>query len=121
MADKAREKARADVQRVQSKIERTEGALEAVREERRESFKRARAAGLSLAEIGEVANLHRSRVDQLICRSNRTLQRLRNLMLAGMFRLQMWIPGRQRVARVRMPRFATPHGWALQPRGRMPI
>jgi DNA-directed RNA polymerase specialized sigma24 family protein len=66
MADEARKKARADVQRVQSKIERAEGALEAVREERRESFKRARAAGLSLAEIGEVANLHRSRVDQIL-------------------------------------------------------
>jgi hypothetical protein len=61
MADEARKKARADVQRVQSKIERTEGALEAVRAERRESFKRARAAGLSLAEIGEVSRTLRSR------------------------------------------------------------
>jgi len=66
MADEARKKARADVQRVQSKIERTEGALKAVREERRASFERARAAGLSLAEIGEAANLHRSRVDQIL-------------------------------------------------------
>jgi hypothetical protein len=51
MADEVRKKARADVQRVQSKIERAEGQLEAVREERRESFERARAAGLSLATI----------------------------------------------------------------------
>lgn len=35
------------------KIERAEGALGAVREERRESFRRARAAGLFLAEIGD--------------------------------------------------------------------
>ena len=66
MADEARKKARAEVRRVQGKIERAEGTLDAVREERRESFKRARAAGLSLAEIGEAANLHRSRVDQIL-------------------------------------------------------
>ena len=66
MADEARKKARAEVRRVQGKIERAEGALEAVREERRESFRRARAAGLSLAEIGEAASLHRSRVDQIL-------------------------------------------------------
>jgi hypothetical protein len=66
MADEARKKAAADVRRVQGKIERAEGQLGTVREERRESFKRARAAGLSLAEIGEAANLHRSRVDQIL-------------------------------------------------------
>jgi uncharacterized protein (UPF0335 family) len=66
MTDQAREKARAEVQSVQSKIERAEGQLEDVREERRESFKRARRAGLSLAEIGKAANLHRSRVDQIL-------------------------------------------------------
>jgi DNA-directed RNA polymerase specialized sigma24 family protein len=66
MADKAREKARADVQRAQAKIERTEGQLDTAREDRRESFKRARSAGLSLAEIAEVAKLHRSRVDQIL-------------------------------------------------------
>jgi flagellar biosynthesis chaperone FliJ len=66
MADQAQEKARVEVQRVQSKIERAEGQLEDVREERRASFKRAREAGLSLAEIGKAANLHRSRVDQIL-------------------------------------------------------
>ena len=66
MMDQAREKARAEVQRVQSKIERAEGQLEDVRGERRESFKRAREAGLSLVEIGKAANLHRSRVDQIL-------------------------------------------------------
>lgn len=66
MADKAREKARADVQRAQAKIERAEGQLDIAREDRRESFKRARSAGLSLAEIAEAAKLHRSRVDQIL-------------------------------------------------------
>jgi len=66
MADKAREKARADVQRAQAKIERAEGHLDAAREDRRQSFKRASAAGMSLAEIAEAANLHRSRVDQIL-------------------------------------------------------
>ena len=66
MMDQAREKARAEVQRVQSKIERAEGQLEDVRGERRGSFKRAREAGLSLAEIGKAANLHRAEFDQIL-------------------------------------------------------
>jgi hypothetical protein len=66
MADDQQGKARAKVRRSQSKVERAEGQLDAAREERRESFKRARKAGLSLAEIGAAAGLHRSRVDQIL-------------------------------------------------------
>jgi len=66
MADKARQKALAEVQRAQAKIERAEGQLDSAREDRRGSFKRARSAGLSLGEIAKAANLHRSRVDQIL-------------------------------------------------------
>ena len=66
MADEPRQKARADVRRAQAKVERAQGRLEEARAARRESFKRAQAAGLSLAETGKVANLHRSRVDQIL-------------------------------------------------------
>jgi hypothetical protein len=67
MSDNAKQKAaRADVKRAQSKVEQGQGQLEDARIARRESFERARAAGLSLAEIGKAANLHRSRVDQIL-------------------------------------------------------
>jgi hypothetical protein len=55
-----------DIRRAQTKVERSQGQLEQARAARRESFKRARAAGLSLAEIGKAADLHRSRVDQIL-------------------------------------------------------
>jgi hypothetical protein len=66
MADDARQKARAEVRRAQAKFERLQSQIEDGRKARRESFERARAAGLSLAEIGKVAKLHRSRVDQIL-------------------------------------------------------
>jgi hypothetical protein len=66
MADEPRQKARADVRRAQAKVERSQGRLEEARAARRESFQRAQAVGLSLAEIGKAANLHRSRVDQIL-------------------------------------------------------
>jgi hypothetical protein len=66
MTKDSKEKARADVKRAQSKVERGQGQLERARIARRESFEQARAAGLSLAEIGKAANLHRSRVDQIL-------------------------------------------------------
>lgn len=65
MAD-PQEKARAEVRRAQAEFEQTLSKHEKSRESRRKSFERARAAGLSLAEIGKVANLHRSRVDQIL-------------------------------------------------------
>jgi flagellar biosynthesis chaperone FliJ len=66
MAGDRAEKARAEVRRSQAKVERAEGQLSTARKERRQSFERARKAGLSLAEIGAAANLHRSRVDQIL-------------------------------------------------------
>ncbi|HEU4906056.1 MAG TPA: hypothetical protein VFT19_08080 [Solirubrobacterales bacterium] len=66
MADDAKQKARADVKHAQSKVERAQDQIAQARTARRESFKRARKAGLSLAEIGDAADLHRSRVDQIL-------------------------------------------------------
>lgn len=65
MAD-AEKKARAEARRAQARFERTRGQLEAAANERRETFKRAAAAGLSMAEIGEAVGLHRTRVNQII-------------------------------------------------------
>jgi hypothetical protein len=62
----AKDKARAEVQRAQSKFERTGSQHEEARKARRESFERAREAGLTLREIGEVADLHRSRVAEVL-------------------------------------------------------
>lgn len=66
MAGDPKQKVRADVKRAQAKFERSQSQHEAIRQGRRESFERARSAGLSLAEIAEAAGLHRSRVDQIL-------------------------------------------------------
>jgi DNA-directed RNA polymerase specialized sigma24 family protein len=66
MANNPKQDARAEVRRAQSKVERAQTGLDQVRAARRESFERARKAGLSLAEIGKAADLHRSRVDQIL-------------------------------------------------------
>ncbi len=61
-----KQKARADVKRAQSKFERTGSQHEQAREARRKSFERAREAGLTLREIGEVAGLHWTRVARVV-------------------------------------------------------
>jgi hypothetical protein len=66
MNDDAQRKARAEVKRAQSKFERTGDKHEEARQARRESFERARDAGLTLREIGEAANLHWSRVGDVL-------------------------------------------------------
>jgi hypothetical protein len=66
MTDDAQRKARAEVKRAQSKFERTGDKHEEARKARRESFERARDAGLTLREIGEAANLHWSRVGDVL-------------------------------------------------------
>lgn len=66
MASDPKQKARADVRRAQSKFERTGSQHEQARKARRESFERARKAGLTLREIGEAANLHWSRVGDVL-------------------------------------------------------
>jgi hypothetical protein len=66
MADKARQKALADVRRAQTKLASAQGKVEEARKGRRESFERARKAGLTLREIGEAADLHWSRVGEVL-------------------------------------------------------
>jgi hypothetical protein len=69
MANDPKQKARADVQRAQSKFERTGSQHEKARTARRESFERARKAGLTLREIGEAADLHLTRVREILRRN----------------------------------------------------
>ncbi len=66
MGEDPKQKARAATKRAQAKYARVKNALDSAGTERRQSFERAREAGLSLAEIGEAAGLHRSRVDQIL-------------------------------------------------------
>lgn len=64
MPDDSKRKARDDAKRAQARYEREQSKLDQAADERRKSFGRAQAAGLSLAEIAEATGLHRSRVDQ---------------------------------------------------------
>ncbi|MBW8060536.1 MAG: hypothetical protein FVQ78_09515 [Solirubrobacterales bacterium] len=66
MAGDAKQKARAEVRRAQSKFERAQGQLEEIGDARRESFERAKAAGLSMRDIGKEAGLHFTRVAQIL-------------------------------------------------------
>jgi len=66
MADQARQKALAEVRRAQAKLASAQGKVEDARKARRESFERARKAGLTLREIGEAAELHWSRVGEVL-------------------------------------------------------
>jgi hypothetical protein len=68
MADRARQKALAEVRRAQAKFAGAQDKLEEARKERRESFARARKAGLTLREIGEAADLHWSRIGEVLNR-----------------------------------------------------
>jgi hypothetical protein len=65
MADAAK-KVRADLRRAQAAFERTQDQREKASAARRESIKRAQAAGLSLREIGEETGLHFSRVAEIL-------------------------------------------------------
>lgn len=66
MSDPAKQKARAAVKRAQSRFERTDSQRENARKARRESFEQARGAGLTLREIGEAADLHLTRVKEIL-------------------------------------------------------
>jgi hypothetical protein len=71
MADRiAQRKAREDVRRAQADFEREQKQLlekrAKSRKKRRERFARAQKAGLSLREIGEAANLHLTRVREIL-------------------------------------------------------
>lgn len=63
MADDAKQKARAELRRVQSEYDRKH---EEARAARRSSFKRAQEAGLSLREIAEEVDMHWTRVGEII-------------------------------------------------------
>jgi hypothetical protein len=69
VASDAKEKARRDARRAQSKFERAQSQAEEARKARRKSFERARAAGLTLREIGTAAKLHWTRVGNIIGKS----------------------------------------------------
>lgn len=66
MAKDAKQVARSDVKRAQAKFKRIGDQREQARKARRESFERARKAGLTLREIGEIAGLHWSRVAEVL-------------------------------------------------------
>ena len=65
MAD-AKKQARSEARRAQAMFERKTAQLDDAVKDRRESFRRAADAGLSMAEIAEAVGLHRSRVNQII-------------------------------------------------------
>jgi hypothetical protein len=62
----AKEKARAEVERAQSKFARVDSERDQVRVARREAFERAREAGLTQREVGEAAWLNLKRVSQVL-------------------------------------------------------
>ncbi len=62
----ARKQARAEAQRAQARFVRKQDQLDDATRARRESFKRAADAGLSMAEIADAVGLHRTRVNQII-------------------------------------------------------
>lgn len=66
MTDPEKQKAAAAVKRAQSRFERTDVQRENARKARRESFEQARGAGLTLREIGEAADLHLTRVKEIL-------------------------------------------------------
>ena len=66
MADSKQKKARSQARRAQATFERSQDKLDDATAARRESFKRAAEAGLSMAEIGDAVGLHRTRVNQII-------------------------------------------------------
>jgi hypothetical protein len=66
VSDLAKRKALDSARRAQAKCDRVKLKLDEANAERRESFKAAKDAGLSLAEIGKAAHLHRTRVDQIL-------------------------------------------------------
>ncbi|HEY5941889.1 MAG TPA: hypothetical protein VIT89_03405 [Solirubrobacterales bacterium] len=68
MPKDAKEKARAEVQRAQSKFARVDSERDQARLVRREAFQRGREAGLTLREIGEAAGLHLTRVREVLDR-----------------------------------------------------
>lgn len=61
-----KQKALDDARRAQADFEKTQEQLERHARTRRESFERAKEAGATLREIGEIVGLHHTRVGQVI-------------------------------------------------------
>jgi DNA-directed RNA polymerase specialized sigma24 family protein len=66
VADDAQAKARKAIRRAQSDFERSQERHDQLREARRESFKLARVAGLSMRDIAEETGLHFTRVARIL-------------------------------------------------------
>lgn len=66
MAKDAKDEARAEVERAQSRFARVDSERDQARIARRQAFERARDAGLTLREIGDVAGLHLTRVKEIL-------------------------------------------------------
>lgn len=66
MPKDAKSKARAEVERAQSKFAGVDSERDRARIARREAFEHAREAGLTLREIGEAAGLHLTRVREVL-------------------------------------------------------
>jgi DNA-directed RNA polymerase specialized sigma24 family protein len=66
MAGDPKAKARKSVRRAQADFEKAQDKLEALRENRRNSFEEARSVGLSMREIAEETGLHFTRVAQIL-------------------------------------------------------
>lgn len=68
MPSDAKEKARAEIQRAQTKFARIDRERDQARIARRQAFEHGREAGLTLREIGEAAGLHLTRVKEVLDR-----------------------------------------------------
>jgi hypothetical protein len=68
MPNDAKQKARAELLKAQTRYQRSETEREKAGDARRESFQRARKAGMTLREIGEVVGMHHTRVGEILRR-----------------------------------------------------
>jgi len=66
MANDPKRQAREDAKRAQKRYAAERKKLDRAIDQRRQSFERAREAGLSLAEIGDATGLSRGRVSQIL-------------------------------------------------------
>ena len=68
MSSDPKQKACAELRAAQAAFERAESQREKAGGARRKSFERARRAGMTLREIGEVVGLHHTRVGEILRR-----------------------------------------------------
>lgn len=68
MSNDAKQKARSELLKAQARYERSDAERNKAGDSRRESFQRARKAGMTLREIGEVVGMHHTRVGEILRR-----------------------------------------------------